>query len=466
MDALSQKGDPEVIFDILVPVGEGAYGSVYKALDKRDGSLVALKIMPLEVESGSLEKEVAIMRKCKSVHIVNFCGSWCKDGNIWLAMEYCGGGSIVDIMRATKQTFNEEQICVVMRECLRGLHYLHQQKLIHRDIKSGNILLNRQGQCKLADFGISKAYENTLNAANTTIGTPYWMAPEVFTDGNFYSTKADIWSLGITAIEMATGRPPNSEMTPMQVIFHIPSSEVTPNLPEHFTSDEWTNDFRQFIALCCTKDPNKRPTAKQLLSNKWIRQAKGIRIIQKLVATAQPFVEAARKRKKDEEQQRQRDEDEEENEEKGPGFDSGSDNEMFETMMVAANESGNADYGTMVVANDENEQSDEQFGTMLINQDDDDNANAIYESNDEENSEYDAGTMIVASKQVKKIQPILTKDNPFIDELLPIPTDYSKNELFALFQRIKQITVEDTQNLEQFYKQKIRIIDEKIKQME
>merc|ERR1712204_152879 len=123
----------------------------------------------------------------------------------------------------------------------------------------------------------------------------------------------------------------------------------------------------------------------------------------------------------------------------------------------------------MVVANDENEQSDEQFGTMLIlNQDDDDvdNANAIYESNDEENSEYDAGTMIVASKQVKKLQSILKKDNPFIDELLPIPTDYSKNELFALFQRIKQITVEDTQNLEQFYKQKIRIIDEKIKQME
>merc|ERR1719229_1061357 len=111
-------------------------------------------------------------------------------------------------MRATKKMFTEEEICVVMRETLRGLMYLHSNKLIHRDIKSGNILLNRKGQCKLADFGISKAFENTINAAKTVIGTPYWMAPEVFTDGK-YNTKADIWSLGITAIEMAVGKPPH-----------------------------------------------------------------------------------------------------------------------------------------------------------------------------------------------------------------------------------------------------------------
>ncbi len=126
-----------------------AYGAVYKAVDKRDGELVALKIMPMEAEAGSLEKEVRILQKCKSPYIVNFQGAFLKEENVWLAMEYCGAGAISDIMKAQASCLDEKQIQVVMRETILGLIYLHSQKLIHRDIKAGNILLNHKGQCKL-----------------------------------------------------------------------------------------------------------------------------------------------------------------------------------------------------------------------------------------------------------------------------------------------------------------------------
>ena len=171
--------DPEELFDIIQPLGKGAFGMVYKALDKRDGELVALKIMAMEGDSevGSLEQEVAIMKKCKCDYIVNFRGAWLKDDNIWIAMEYCGGGGVLDIMRALKISLTEEQIAVVMKETLKALQYVHAQKLIHRDIKAANVLLNHKGQCKLADFGVSYIMDATMDKAKTILGTPYWMAP-------------------------------------------------------------------------------------------------------------------------------------------------------------------------------------------------------------------------------------------------------------------------------------------------
>eukprot|EP01084_Bolivina_argentea_P142534 250391_1 len=488
MEALSEEADPEDIFDILVPVGEGAYGSVYKALDKRDSSLVALKIMPLEVESGSLEKEVALMKRCSSPHIVNFRGSFIKDGNIWLAMEYCGAGSVIDIMRATKKMFNEEEICVVMRETLRGLMYLHSIKLIHRDIKSGNILLNRKGQCKLADFGVSKAFENTINAAKTVIGTPYWMAPEVFTEGK-YNTKADIWSLGITAIEMAIGKPPHCDKSPLQVIFYIPRSDP-PNLPEDRL--EFSSDFRDFIRQCCIKDPSERPSAKQLLGHQWIKSAKGIRIVQQLVSKAQPLVEAARKKKKEEEEEEMREQERLEMMEYQDGLDAdgGNNDGMYDTAVYndgtsliyddeGVNDKGPGfDDGTMIRneademdRNDESYDSGQEYGTMLINnganeeyeeeQPEEDHKNAIY--SDEEEDMYDNGTMLindVEETQTKKVFESMFKNNKFVDELLPIPHDVSKGELAKIFKRLKHVTEIDTKNLQNFYKEQIQIIEE------
>jgi len=400
---------------------------------------------------------------------------------------------------------NEEEICVVMRETLRGLMYLHSNKLIHRDIKAGNILMNRKGECKLADFGVSKAFENTVNAAKTVIGTPYWMAPEVFTEGK-YNTKADIWSLGITAIEMAVGRPPHSDKSPLQEIFYIPRSDP-PNLPDAYTSDEWSEDFRDFISKCCIKDPELRPKAKDLLSHKWIKQAKGIRVIQDLVSSAQPLVEAMRKKKKEEEQQRMREEEMLENQamneyqdgndlddddqmegdqgfdgDKGPGF-GGDDIEKYGTMLIDKNDDDEKEqYGTMLINDNEQEEDDDdyqQYGTMLINDADKtgNDENAIYDEQEEEEDIFESGTMLIndqytqnvekpkAIKKIKHLQSVF-KGNKFIDQLLPIPSDYKKDELFKLFTRIQSITAEDKQKLEDFYKEQINKIDQRIKEMD
>jgi len=220
-----QKGNPEDIFRILEPIGEGSFGSVYKAIDKRDSETVALKIMPIETEATDLEKEIAIMEKVKSPYVVNYKGSFKHENNIWIAMEYCGAGSVLDIIRISKINLTEPEIALILNDVLRGLFHVHKIKLLHRDIKAANILLNDKGVCKLADFGVSYILESTLDMAKTMIGSPYWMSPEVFQQGKNYDNKVDIWSLGITAIELAKGRPPLTEIKPMQVMFHIVKNE-------------------------------------------------------------------------------------------------------------------------------------------------------------------------------------------------------------------------------------------------
>eukprot|EP01084_Bolivina_argentea_P297582 512694_1 len=362
--------DPEDIFDIIQPLGEGAFGMVYKALDKRDGELVAIKIMPVEVESGSMEKEIQLLRSCKSHYIVNFRGSYIKDDNIWLAMEYCGAGSVLDIMRVTGENLNEDQIQVVMRESLKGLEYLHSKKLVHRDIKAANVLLNHRGACKLADFGVAKD-TTQFGAARTTIGTPYWMAPEVFGKGA-YDITADIWSLGITAIEMASGKPPHSEKAPLQVIFLIPK-HPPPNLPEH--EDHWSEEFRHFVSCCCMKEPNERPSASKLLQHPWIQAGpRDLSILQQWVRRAMPLL--------DEWRQEQR-----EMEEGG--------------LMSSPSPDPDGAFGTIVkmsLSNDEEEDEESppsnggKYGTMVMEENDDpyDNDTMFIE-----NDVFDPSTMIL-----------------------------------------------------------------------
>ena len=264
---------------------------MFKALDKRDGGIVAIKVLEVENEDTvELMKEINILKECSSDYIVRYKGSYEHDGNIWIAMEYCAAGSLCDLMAITERTLNEQQIAIVMQQSLRGLHYLHSAKKIHRDIKSGNILLNHDGDCKLADFGVSAELATTVSKRKTVIGTPYWMAPEVL-QSQEYNGKADIWSLAITAIELAVGEPPHSNVHPMRAIFMIPNSDP-PTLPE---PERWSPDFHSFIEACCRKNPEKRPSAAELLeTHPFVRRAVDKRVIASLVDECMAEIEEYR----------------------------------------------------------------------------------------------------------------------------------------------------------------------------
>lgn len=288
----AEKGGPG--FEILCRLGEGSYGAVYKATDKRDGKLVAIKVIEDQAENvEALLKEIAFLEGCKSDHIVQYKGTYQMMAQTCIAMEYMCGGSLNDIMEVCDKTFEEEEIAVVMREALYGLHYLHSNNKIHRDIKSGNILVNELGECKLADFGVSCEVESSNERRNTIIGTPYWMAPEVLQakDKGGYDAKSDIWSLGITAMELAKGVPPHSDMHPMRVIFKIPHV-APPKLPD---PDNWSPAFMDFIASCLIKDFNARPSAEKLLKHEFITSAGPIKIMADLVSRSMSEIDQFRK---------------------------------------------------------------------------------------------------------------------------------------------------------------------------
>ncbi|EGR34513.1 serine threonine kinase ste20, putative [Ichthyophthirius multifiliis] len=178
-EIITAEDDPEEIFEILDYLGQGSYGQVFKALHKKTGELVAVKKVPNEGEISSLKKEIMILKECQSEYIVKYYGSYYKDSYLWLIMEYCAAGSVIDLVIITKIKLNEFQIASILHSTLKGLIYLHQNKKIHRDIKAGNILLDQKGNAKLADFGVSAQLVDSHQNAVKTIGTPCWMAPEV-----------------------------------------------------------------------------------------------------------------------------------------------------------------------------------------------------------------------------------------------------------------------------------------------
>uniref|UniRef100_A0A5F8G3D8 non-specific serine/threonine protein kinase n=1 Tax=Monodelphis domestica TaxID=13616 RepID=A0A5F8G3D8_MONDO len=212
-DSLTKQ--PEEVFDVLEKLGEGSYGSVFKAIHKESGQVVAIKQVPVESDLQEIIKEISIMQQCDSPYVVKYYGSYFKNTDLWIVMEYCGAGSVSDIIRLRNKTLTEEEIATILKSTLKGLEYLHFMRKIHRDIKAGNILLNTEGHAKLADFGVAGQLTDTMAKRNTVIGTPFWMAPEVIQEIG-YNCVADIWSLGITSIEMAEGKPPYADIHPMR----------------------------------------------------------------------------------------------------------------------------------------------------------------------------------------------------------------------------------------------------------
>eukprot|EP01095_Lingulamoeba_sp_RSL-Kostka_P018188 TRINITY_DN9867_c0_g2_i1.p1 TRINITY_DN9867_c0_g2~~TRINITY_DN9867_c0_g2_i1.p1 ORF type:complete len:662 (-),score=236.78 TRINITY_DN9867_c0_g2_i1:213-2198(-) len=282
--------DPEDIFELEKRLGKGSYGAVYKATkqDKDGVTVVAIKIISID-DTNVLEdvrKEIKILSECHNSNIVNYLGSYFKDDNLWISMEYCGGGSVSDLCMIMQASLTENQIALIIRECLKGLQYLHRQRKIHRDIKGGNILLTDSGEVKLADFGVSAQLFNTFSKRNTFVGTPYWMAPEVIQE-NTYDGKADIWSLGITAIEMAEMLPPYADVHPMRVLFMIPRNDPPTLRDKKF----WSPKFHDFVKACLVKDPNSRLSATELLKHKFVSNCKSRAILQDLIVRCKELVE-------------------------------------------------------------------------------------------------------------------------------------------------------------------------------
>lgn len=276
--------DPLTLFEIQEKLGKGSYGSVYKARNKESSEIVAVKIIALDDTETikDVRREIEILSECDDPHVVKYFGSYYRDETLWIVMEYCGGGSVADLIQIMECGLNEDEIAIICNQALQGLHYLHSYHKIHRDIKGGNTLLNTKGEVKLADFGVSAQLFNTFSKRNTFVGTPYWMAPEVIQE-NKYDGKADVWSLGITALEMAECAPPHSNIHPMRVLFMIPK-DPPPTLKD---KDMWSPTFQDFVAQCLVKDPSQRKTAAEMLLHPFVADCKPNALLAELVAKCQ-----------------------------------------------------------------------------------------------------------------------------------------------------------------------------------
>ncbi|KAI1317159.1 hypothetical protein EDD11_008950 [Mortierella claussenii] len=251
-------------------VGRGAYGAVYKGIENATQQVVAIKVLNLDTEEedvSDIQREIATLsqlKNCDSQNITRYHGSFLNGTKLWIVMDYAAGGSIRSLLQALTK-IDEKCIAVIAREVLQALGYLHKHGIIHRDIKAANILLTDEGRVQLCDFGV--AGQVTMNSLkrNSFVGTPYWMAPEVIREGQTYDYKADIWSLGITIYEIATGNPPFADQDPMRAVSLIPKSR-----PAQLEGD-WSPAMKEFVALCLHEEPNERPSAEDLLKTKWIK---------------------------------------------------------------------------------------------------------------------------------------------------------------------------------------------------
>lgn len=248
------------------PLGRGSYAVVYPGKIIADGTPVAVKVINLDNVGDDLDeiqKEIRAMWDLQnSPHVTKVFGSFVVDDNLWIVMEFLGGGCIQDLRN--RKELPEEAIAIILKETLLGLEYLHSQNKIHRDIKAANILLTSDAQVKLADFGVSAQLSDSIKKRHTLIGSPFWMAPEVFM-GSGHNEKVDVWSVGITAIEIATQHPPYYRENPVSVAMKIPM-QPAPRLEGGYSTE-----FKDFVQQALTKDPDLRPSVSELLDHPFLQ---------------------------------------------------------------------------------------------------------------------------------------------------------------------------------------------------
>ncbi|KAF2870298.1 kinase-like domain-containing protein [Massariosphaeria phaeospora] len=288
LNAICTNADPTQIYRNLNKIGQGASGGVFAAYEINTNKCVAIKQMNLEQQPKKdlIINEILVMKDSKHKNIVNFMDSFLVGGDLWVVMEYMEGGSLTDVV--TFNIMSEGQIAAVCRETLHGLQHLHSKGVIHRDIKSDNILLSLEGNIKLTDFGFCAQINENHNKRTTMVGTPYWMAPEVVTRKE-YGRKVDIWSLGIMAIEMIEGEPPYLNESPLRALWLI-ATNGTPTIKEEH---QLSPVFRDFLGFSLKVDPDKRASAHDLLVHPFIQTAEPLN-------TLAPLVLAARKARADE----------------------------------------------------------------------------------------------------------------------------------------------------------------------
>ena len=279
---------------IIELVGQGNYGRVYKAIHKKTGKIYSAKIAYIEKanEIESFKKEINILSQCNNQYIVHYYGSYIKGHQIWIILEFCDGGSLYELIKILPRNLNEEEIASLIYMILKGLIFLHENKKIHRDVKSENILLTHEGIAKLADFGVSTQLMHSFSKKITKIGTPFYMSPEVIMQ-NKYDYKCDIWSLGITSIEMAEGEPPFSKVKGYWVL-----KKIITHPPKGLKNKEkWSKEFNDFIEKCLIYEPEKRPSAKELLDHPFIiKYNRGNKLIAELINNSMDDLEFYRKK--------------------------------------------------------------------------------------------------------------------------------------------------------------------------
>eukprot|EP00127_Corallochytrium_limacisporum_P003114 Clim_evm43s146 gene=Clim_evmTU43s146 len=290
-------------YEVKDMIGKGASATVHSAKIKATGEDVAIKIINLdkfEANIDEITKEIKVMAQCRHENVVTYFTSFIVGHELWLVMKYLGGGSSLDIMRYwAPKGFEEDIIATILKEALKGLEYFHRNGQIHRDVKAGNILLGLDGAVQLADFGVSNWVSDPAlkrEPRKTFVGTPCWMAPEVMEqkkDG--YDVKADIWSFGITALELAQGRAPYAKLPPMKVIMSIINEDPpTLDINSHTSANKYSKIFKKMIDSCLYKDPTKRPSATELLKSPFFNRAKSKEwLVNNLIVKLPPLAQRA-----------------------------------------------------------------------------------------------------------------------------------------------------------------------------